>query len=227
MSEASTEIDLSENRPTPTNLITVDSMKSNRQISQDAILQTYQVLASILIDNPGLSTIETAKIMSKSPKWVATVRNSDTFQEYYKQRHNRTIDGIQKKTATMVELAMDRLIDRLDTIGDALTTDELNEIIDKGSKRLGFGVTAAPTVTINNGIVVDRGDLERARQKMQEKFGVTPDAPALAAPLIGQTSIGQSEQQRQVSPPISRSALDTARVEDTSRALAVDVEEVK
>lgn len=168
----------------------------------------YCELASILLQNPGISTFDIADIMKKSPKWVATIRASDAFTEYFKRQCDRAADDIQRKTRTLVELAMDRLIDRVASIGDAMPTNDLHEIVDRGAKRLGYGQTVAPAhLAVNVGVTVGRDDLEAARRRMHEKFGVTTESPAISLPSMpGTTRIsnGNAETSRSVVPAASQ-----------------------
>jgi hypothetical protein len=156
--------------------------------SPDLVQSWYLKLASAMLNHPGADLYELAKIMGKRPAWVATIKNSDMFQEYYKKRYNAVVDGIQKKTATMVELAVDRIIDRVETFGDVMGIDDLNEIADKGAKRLGFGPAAHPGLAVTVGVAVGRGDLEEARQRMQARFGVTPEAALVTSETSSQAA---------------------------------------
>src|SRR5688572_19411165 len=149
------------------------------------VREIYFQLAKYYIENPEASLLEAARHFKKSQRWVATIKNSDAFQEYYQAQYKETVLGIKRKTETLVEIAIDRLIHRVesdDTV-DLLKTADLQEIIDKGSKRLGYGSAAPAGVSVTVGVAVGRDVLADARQKMQLAYGVTPEEPAVATTL--------------------------------------------
>ncbi len=174
---------LTSSEPHPGDLV---HAPTNERLSADDVQLWFLKLSTALLEHPGASAFDLAAVLGKRPKWVATIKNSDAFAEYHYKRTKNVASQIALKTATMVELAADRMIEKLELVGDNISTDDLNEIIDKGSRRLGFDVSAqqksGANVSIQLGVAVGRGDLELARQKMQEKFGVVADSPALSPP---------------------------------------------
>ena len=149
------------------------------------VQEIYFQLADFYLKNPEASLAEASKHFNKTQRWVATIKNSDAFQEYFQAKHKEIVTGIKRKTETLVEIAIDRLIHRVenDELVDLLKTSDLQEIIDKGSKRLGYGSAAPAGVSVTVGVAVGRDVLADARQKMQEAYGVTPEAPASMAKL--------------------------------------------
>lgn len=176
----------------PADLVAAAGGSSSNDIKGESF---YLLLGTAMIEHPGANSFELAALLGAdlkrkvSPRWVATIKNSDAFQEYFRKRHQVVIGGIQNKTAAVVELALDRIAERVELFGDVIPIDSLNDIADKGSKRLGFGSAAPMNLAVNVGVAVGRGDLEDARKRMQETFGVTAEGPAVAVPLIGSTSV--------------------------------------
>lgn len=151
--------------------------------SRELVNEWYIQLSDLIIQEPDLTVFQLGSKLGKSGRWIAIIKNSDTFTDFHKKRYDEHVTGIRRKTETLVEMALDTLIDRVETIGVAMKTDELQEIVDKGSKRLGYGPAASsPNLAVTvNAIAVGRDDLESARQRMQEKFGVLPEPPARVA----------------------------------------------
>lgn len=148
------------------------------------VQEYYFALATYMIEHPGASVFDIATGVGRKPSWVSVIKNSDMFQEYYKARYDEIVCGIKRKTETLVELAIDRMIDKVETMGDVLKVKELNDIVDQGSKRLGYGA-AAPGVNVTiQTVAVGRDDLAAARKRIQETFGVRVESPLAAAPQV-------------------------------------------
>lgn len=151
----------------------------------------HKQLALYLIANPSAKLPVLAKHFKKTQTWISIVKNSDAFKVYYQSLVNRQLDNLDpilQNTQAMTELALDAMNQKLETIGTDLSVTELKEIADMGLKRLGFG---APTINkpsntiINNShttVVVDRGELESARKRMAEAYGVVSSPKQIAAP---------------------------------------------
>jgi hypothetical protein len=166
----------------PADIVPCDG--SGNPPSDRAIAEYYTQLADLVIANPDATTIELGSWMGKSARWVAIIKSSDAFLDYLNKRSKFKIATIHDKTKTLVELALDHLTARVETLGQMMKTDELHEIVDRGSKRLGFDKSSHPAaLSVSVGVTVAREDLASARDRMQQAFGVQIDAPA-PEPLV-------------------------------------------
>lgn len=141
-----------------------------------------------MIVHPTAGLAETAKHFKCSMSYISIIRNSDAFKAYYRGRVDRQFDEVTTdilgQTQAMTAIALDRINHKLETIGDQLSVSELKDIADTGLKRLGFGAmknSPGPQVNVNVGVVVDRGDLASARQRMAEVHGVATPVKQLTA----------------------------------------------
>lgn len=167
----------------------------------------HEQLALYMIANPTATNKETAAHFKVSASYICIIKNSDAFKTYYAKRVDRqfdnVVDDIFGQTVAMTSQALEHLNHKLETIGEAMTPAELLAISDTGLKRLGYGATkfGAGPVTINNTqnnniAVVNRDDLDGARRKMAEVYGVSTSSidrvkapapevvPSLAAPEV-------------------------------------------
>jgi hypothetical protein len=160
----------------------------------DTIQGWYSKLASAILLTPGGSLKELAIHCGQSQRWVATIKNSDSFKAYLRKREVNLENSIKEKSAVVAELALDELIHRIEDQGLVMPVTELSDIADKAAKRLGFGASAPMGLAVSVGVSVERGDLEAARQKMQETFGVQVESSMVKAPLIGSTSLPRASE---------------------------------
>ena len=153
----------------------------------------HKQLALYMIAHPGAKLSELSKHFSKTPAWISIIRNSDAFKVYYQtlvERQLDTLDPILQNTQSMTDLALEKINNKLSDIGDQLSITELKEVADMGLKRLGYGANIgakAPTTVNIHGqgmVVVDRGELESARQRIAEAHGVGSSPKQLAAPAL-------------------------------------------
>lgn len=163
----------------------------NKHFNPRNLKEWMELLADWLLLNPGAPLKDAAKHFNVTPGYISMVKNSDVFKLYWEQRTVEfrkevnlvaveAMSGIQQRSTTMTELALDHLISKVDTIGTIMEVEQLQSIAELGLKSLGYGAnknSAAPgvNVTINAG-VVGRDELERARQRMREVHGVLPTA---------------------------------------------------
>ena len=163
----------------------------------------HERLADWMLANPQLTLGEAAKHFECSRTHLSIIKNSDAFRIYWATRSGDfsnalvekatdTLTGIQEKTAAVTEMALDAIAARLETCAEVTPMDQLSDISQMGHKALGYGAKAtsqSPTVNVNISTgLVSAADLEKAREKALEKFGVTAEKPA---------------EGREVSPPIS------------------------
>lgn len=145
----------------------------------------HERLADWMIAHPDRTLGEAAKYFNVTPTWLSVIKNSDAFRDYWASRSAEAssymLADIKDKTLLVTEMALDRLIDRVNTTGDVMPPDLLLDVAKTGLKSLGYGVTpAAPAAgsNVNIQLNVTPGALETARQKMQATFGVQPDGHA-------------------------------------------------
>lgn len=150
----------------------------------------HERLADWMIANPGVPMREAAKFFDKTQTWISIVKNSDAFKRYWEQRsgeHSEKVSnvavgamiGVTEKTAAMTEMALDELMNRLETQGPVMTVDTLLSVADTGLKRLGYGASKTsqpPQVQVGVSVTVDRRAVEQARDKMRSTFGVESNA---------------------------------------------------
>lgn len=143
----------------------------------------HEQLADWMLANPEKTLGEAAKHFDISQAWLSVVKNSDSFKDYWAKRRSVIEAGVAgsivDKTCAMTELALDRMLEKMENMGDALSIKQLQSIADMGLKRMGYGAsknTPAPVVNVNLGSV-DPAGLERARQLMQAHHGVLADPP--------------------------------------------------
>lgn len=150
----------------------------------------HQQLALYMIQNPAATLAQTATHFKYSAAYLSIVRNSDAFKAFYSKLFDRQFSQLEQincKLMASTEQALDRLNNKLETIGDQLSASELKDIADDGLKRLGFGAmktSAGPSIHVHSPgvVVVDRGDLESARQRMAEVHSVGSSVKQLQAP---------------------------------------------
>jgi hypothetical protein len=155
----------------------------------------HERLADWMLANPQLTLGDAAKHFGCTRAWLSVVKNSDCFRIYWATRSGdysealveKSTDmlmGIAEKTAGVTEMALDALAARLETTAEVMTTDHLIDITQMGHKALGYAAKAnqqSPTVNVNISTgLVSAADLERAREKAMEKFGVKAETPAPA-----------------------------------------------
>lgn len=152
----------------------------------------HENLSLWMLANPDKTMKDAAKFFDVTPQCLYLIKNSDSFQVYYRDRSNelaeKTLDKISDiytKTGAMTEAALDAINDRLQSNSSVMDIDTLHKIADSGLRRLGYGAPTAPpgpSVAVNVGVVVDRGVLEGARARLTERFSGSPATVELAAP---------------------------------------------
>lgn len=149
---------------------------------RDAKLQLWhQNLSLWILANPDKTMKDAALVFKCTPQCLYLIKNSDAFKVFHAEQlsklADKTIDAISDiytKTAAMTEQALDHINQKLTDNGSVMDIELLHKIADGGLKRLGYGAPSAPpgpSVQVNIGAVVDRGVLEDARNRMNERFG--------------------------------------------------------
>lgn len=130
-------------------------------------------LADLMIAYPEARLKELAQLFGRSATWLSIAKNSDVFKDYWRVRseqHSLGVTGdIKSKAFAAVELALDNLNEKLETMGDQMTADTLLQIVDVNTKR--FAPTAvpqqAPQINFNLGLVT-ADQLAEARAKLRQ-----------------------------------------------------------
>jgi len=149
----------------------------------------HEALALYIIQNPRAKLKEMAQHFRCSPQWISIVRNSDAFKVYYAERMDKQFDAVGDiidQTKAMTAMALELMNEKLESIGTELSIGELKDIADTGLKRLGYGARAsAPVVQVNAAqgvVVVSRGELAAARERMERVHGAGSSPKQIAAP---------------------------------------------
>lgn len=167
----------------------------------------HYALADFLVLNPDLPLREVARNFGKTAAWLSQVIHTDAFQDLWARRRNehfaRASATVTQKVEVMTDLAVDGIINQLETLGDNMSLKDLTEVAQLGLKTQ--GAVAAPAVANTvNVLVGDAAALERAREKLrrdrEEVFDVKaeearPDAtttPALPNYQEGESPLPSS-----------------------------------
>jgi hypothetical protein len=155
----------------------------------------HERLADWMIINPAKTLRDAAVEFDCTPTWIYTLKNSDTFREYWLRRSHDASDGnsansLLAKTGALAEIALDRLIEKIDRppVGEGIQAPFLLEVANTALAKLGYGSKPAaasaggPSVQINVGIVSPE-KLAAAREKMKQLHGVTVSTPAVMPPV--------------------------------------------
>jgi hypothetical protein len=147
----------------------------------------HERLADLMIAHPEATLGEIARVLGRTSQWVSTVKNSDTFIDYWCKRsaeHSREVtQGIKAKGFAAAELALDHLNNKLGgPEGDLFTPDTLLQVIDTTMKRFGYdnAKNQAPVFNFNMGTVTPE-QLAEAREKLRRTNEIT-ELKALPAP---------------------------------------------
>jgi hypothetical protein len=106
------------------------------------------------------------------------------------------VHGVAEKTSALAELALDKMLDKIEKQGDFLPVPVLLATADMALKRLGYSAGKGPGATNNtinnyNFAAVNPELLAKARDRMRTVHGVTiteaevlpsPETPALSQP---------------------------------------------
>jgi hypothetical protein len=137
----------------------------------------HEAILDFLLANPLVKMRVVAQHFEVSQTWLSLVIHSDAFQRLLRQRQDCHFDSsilpAMDKLRLATDLALESLIRELPTETDV---GKLNQVVDKGLDRLGYGTSHkfAPT-SVNVQVNVDRETLANARALI----GAGPPRPAL------------------------------------------------
>lgn len=154
----------------------------------------HEALADWMLNNPDKPMKDAAVAFNVTPTYIYMLKNSDTFQAYWKRRRERVEAGVEQtaeeiggtirdKLAALAEASLDALNSRMEDIMLAgkhsnVPIGTVLETADLALKKLGYGMPApgtgqgggGPNTTVN--VTVSADMLAEARAKMQNLFKV-------------------------------------------------------
>lgn len=133
----------------------------------------YDRLADWMIGNPDKSMKDAAAELGRSYGWILQLKNSDTFQRYWRERSGLAsaefVGGIKSKAFAASEAALDLLNDKLERMPETFTTSGLLEVVDTTMKRFApEPLRPQSAVQVNIGLV-SPGELQAARERMRSR----------------------------------------------------------
>lgn len=145
----------------------------------------HDIIIDFLIANPTLKMSEVARQFHVTPPWLSVIIHSDIFQAKLRERQEtffiRSTSSIKEKLETLAHLALDEMIDRVET---QPRIDEVREIAKVALDRIGYsgsrvsGDRPSGQYIQNNFIGVSADVLRAARQKILEhKAAINESAP--------------------------------------------------
>ena len=138
----------------------------------------HERLADLLIAHPHLLLGDIAKMLNVTPVWLSIVKNSDVFQDYWRERSRAHSDAvtqdIKAKAFSVVDFALTELNDRLAEPAKRMVmpVEQLLDITDITMKRFNYGADkAAPQTQVNLVFpgLVNPEQLQEARARMREQ----------------------------------------------------------
>lgn len=149
----------------------------------------HERLADAMIANPHATLGEIAAALNRTQAWISTVKNSDVFIDYWRQRsaqHSAEVTGaIKAKGFAATELALDQILTKLDTpAAELIPIETLLSVVDTNMKRFGYNPTTsvAPVLNINLGATTPE-QLAEARARLRDRSGAIE---AEAMPVLAQ-----------------------------------------
>jgi hypothetical protein len=104
----------------------------------------YDSIIDWMLLNPGRSKKECAAALGRTPQIIYDVTNSDLFKaryEFRRSEHNQALaEGTRAKLGRVADLAMDVLLDKLETKSAQLGAVAVAGIADSALQRLGYGI---------------------------------------------------------------------------------------
>lgn len=136
----------------------------------------HERLATYMIENPGCTLSELARVFNKTPAWISHIRNTDAFKDYFAGRCDEHFHGVsadlRSRVESVAELAVDEIGERLVESGEEMSMDALLQTADMSLKALGFGRTPQLGLHVGDNstvIVADQEALDRARERLRQQ----------------------------------------------------------
>jgi len=157
------------------------------QVQIKKVNSWHERLADWLIANPAKTQGEAAKHFGVTQAWLSVVKNSDAFQDYFRQRSDAAsaviIHGVKEKMLGAADQAVSELSRRLEH-PQTLTMQQLLDVTDTMTKR-----TMAPQLQAAQGPqqlhlhMVPKAALAEARAAMRARAFEGQPAIAIGADL--------------------------------------------
>lgn len=153
----------------------------------------YEHLADYMIVNPTAKQNDLAAHFGRAPGTISTIINSDAFKAYLSRRrkeYEQSLDSeVRGKLLNVANKGLDFLLDGLEKKRDSIPIGQLQDIVDKSLKNLGYGATekgSSVNVNIANQsnpspipVAVGLADLEAARQALRQSQAAPLPSPAI------------------------------------------------
>lgn len=141
-----------------------------------AVSVKHEAILNFLVAHPCVKLRDVAQHFGVSQPWLSMIIHSDAFQRLLRQRQDIHFDHSILPMMDRMHLVVEQAIDRMLEIVDHETDlSKLNQVVDKGLNRFGYGTSATPATQLNVQVNVDAEALARARQLI----GAGPRLPAL------------------------------------------------
>lgn len=141
----------------------------------------YERLADWMLQNPEKWLKDAAVVFDTSVQYLYTIKNSDTFQDYYQKRSQQVCASVEQKARVLADRLLDSFqqdLDQADALQVPMRVNERLQILDLTMKRFGYGGNGGnggkpsggvPVVNINQLGVVTSEELSSARDRLAEK----------------------------------------------------------
>lgn len=160
----------------------------------------YEHLADLMIAHPEWKQNDLAAHFGRSPGTISTIINSDAFKAYLSQRrreYEKNLDQeVRGKLLNVANKGLDFLLDGLEKKRDSIPIGQLQDIVDKSLKNLGYGPEGpkSPSVSVNVNqhntpssvpVSVGLADLEAARAALR----ASQQPQLVSPPVIDQPTV--------------------------------------
>jgi hypothetical protein len=157
----------------PSERTAYDNVKATRKMRW-----WYEHLADYMIVNPTARQNEIALHFGRAPGTISTIINSDAFKAYLSKRraeYEGNLDQeVRGKLLNVANKGLDFLLEGLEKKRDTIPIGQLQEVVDKSLKNLGYGVDKSPAVNVNVNqpspqvsVAVSLEDLDAARMALR------------------------------------------------------------
>ena len=143
----------------------------------EKLSDTHHRILFWLVENPGKSLTECARIFNYTAGWIGQVVHSDLFQARLaemRKHHEVQLLSVQEKLMALASQTIDKLADKTEFESDP---GVINEILRTALRGLGYG--AKPSVHIGDNIVA----VGATRKQLQEARALAQTAKALTPPM--------------------------------------------
>ena len=130
-------------------------------------------LSDYMIARPEARAYEAAEFFNVTEAWLSTVKNSDAFIQFHRNRREAHFDRISTdvgdKLQGLAEITLDELTERVESQREGMSIQALHDVGKMAISALGFG-SRGTVVNVNNDnrsvMVQDTAALERSRERL-------------------------------------------------------------